>query len=234
MLCIPICARTTEAALALMERAEPLADCLELRIDQITDCHLEPLMRKRRPGSGILVTNRRKAEGGSFLGSERERITLLQEAVALGADFVDIEASTAKPLLRALKAEIERHGSRTQWICSSHDLEGTPSESALHKRFDACTKIGADIVKICTYAREAADNLRVLGLIPYARQKGQEIIAFCMGEKGRISRVMAPLLGSYLSYASLDKGAESAPGQLTIGEMRQIQEILHDAGTEER
>jgi 3-dehydroquinate dehydratase len=55
-----------------------------------------------------------------------------------------------------------------------------------------------------------------------------------MGEKGRISRVMAPLLGSYLSYASLDTGAESAPGQLTIAEMRQIQEILHAAGTEER
>lgn len=234
MLCIPICAQTTEAALALMERAYPLADCLELRIDQIRDCHLEPLMKKRRPESGILVTNRSKAEGGGFPGSERKRIALLKRAVALGADFVDIEASTAKPLLRELKAEIEKYGSRTRWIISFHDLKKTPAAGALQKRFAACTKMGADIVKICTYAREVADNLRVLGLIPYARQKGQEIIAFCMGEKGRISRVMAPVLGSYLSFASLDKGAESAPGQLTIEEMRQIQEILHDAGTEER
>jgi 3-dehydroquinate dehydratase type I len=71
----------------------------------------------------------------------------------------------------------------------------------------------------------------VLGLSPYARKKGKGIIAFCMGEQGRISRVMALLLGSYLSFAALDKGAESAPGQLTIGEMRQLQEIL---GTGER
>ncbi|MCJ7664449.1 MAG: type I 3-dehydroquinate dehydratase [Desulfobacterales bacterium] len=234
MLCIPIVATTTEAALAQMEKAYPLADCLELRIDQIRDCRLEQLMKRRPRGAGILVTNRSKAEGGGFSGTERERIALLKQAVALGADLVDIEASTEKPLLRELKAQIKTHGSRTRWIISSHNLEGTPSESALQKRFNACSKMGADIVKICTVARAMADNLRVLGLIPYARKRGQGIIAFCMGEKGRISRVMAPLLGSYLSYASLDKGAESAPGQLTIGEMKQIQEILHAADTEER
>jgi len=234
VLCIPICAHTTEAALAQMEQAYPLADCLELRIDQIRNCNLEQLMQRRQPGKRILVTNRSKHEGGGFRGSERERIALLQEAVALGADLVDIEARTAKPLLKELKAEIEKQGSRTQLIISSHDLKVTPSASALQKRFDACSTIGADIVKICTYARKMDDNLRVLGLIPYARKRGKEIIAFCMGEKGRISRVIAPLLGSYLSYASLDKGAESAPGQLTIAEMKEIQEILHAAGHEER
>ncbi len=234
MLCIPICAQTTAVALAQMEQAYPLADCLELRIDQIRDCHLEQLMRQRQSGKQILVTNRREAEGGGFPGSERERIALLKQAVALGADLVDIEARTAKPLLKELKAEIERHGSRAQLIISHHDLKATPSEGALRKRFDCCNEIGADIVKICTYAREMEDNLRVLGLIPYARKRGQTIIAFCMGEKGRISRVMAPLLGSYLSYASLDKGAESAPGQLTIRETREILKILHAADTEER
>jgi len=234
VLCIPICAATTEAALAQMEQAYPLADCLELRIDQIKDCHLEQLMQRRQPGKRILVTNRREDEGGGFRGSERERIAFLQEAVALGADLVDIEARTEKPLLRELKAEIEKHGSRTRWIISHHDLKKTPAAGALQKRLNACSKMGADIVKICTFAREMEDNLRVLSLIPYARQRGQGIIAFCMGDKGRISRVMAPLLGSYLSYASLDKGAESAPGQLTIGETREILKILHAADAEER
>jgi 3-dehydroquinate dehydratase type I len=234
VLCIPICAPTTEAAVAQMEQAAPLADCLELRIDQIGDCNLGKLMQARRPGTRILVTNRRKDEGGGFQGSERARIALLQQAVALGADLVDIEQRTEKPLLRELKNAIKQHGSRTQLIVSHHDLKATASEGALRKRFAACRTMKADIVKICTYAREMADNLRVLGLIPYARQRNQAIIAFCMGEKGRISRVMAPLLGSSLSYVALDKGAESAPGQLTVGEMRQIQEILHAAAPEER
>jgi 3-dehydroquinate dehydratase type I len=234
VLCIPICAQTTAAAVAQMEQAYLLADCLELRIDRIGDCNLKQLMQGKRPGKRMLVTNRRQDEGGGFPGSERERVALLKQAVALGADLVDIEGRTAKPLLRELKAEIEKHGSRTQLIISFHDLKATPSGSALQKRFDGCSKIGADIVKLCTYAREMEDNLRVLGLIPYARKRGQAIIAFCMGEKGRISRVMAPLLGSYVSYASLDKGAESAPGQLTIAEMKEILKILHAANTEER
>jgi 3-dehydroquinate dehydratase/shikimate dehydrogenase len=234
VLCIPICAQTTAAAVAQMEQAYLLADCLELRIDRIGDCNLKQLMQGKRPGKRMLVTNRRQDEGGGFPGSERERVALLKQAVALGADLVDIEMRSAKPLLKELKAELERQGSRTQLIISHHDLKTTPSEEALRKRFAECSTMGADIVKICTFARAMDDNLRVLGLIPYARQRNQAIIAFCMGEKGRISRVMAPLLGSSLSYASLDKGAESAPGQLTIAEMRQIQEILHAAATEER
>jgi len=234
MICIPIVASTTEAALAQMERSSPLADVLELRIDQIRDVDLEKLMNGRQNDKRILVTNRRGDEGGGFSGSEPARVELLKEAVALGVDYVDIEAKTERHLITKLVAHIEKHDNRTKWIISSHDFSGTPSEGALQKRFHACSRTGADIIKIATYAHAMEDNLRVLGLIPYARNKGRAIIALCMGEQGKISRVMAPLLGAYWRYASLEKGAESAPGQLTIEEMQQIQEILSAAGTEAR
>jgi 3-dehydroquinate dehydratase type I len=94
------------------------------------------------------------------------------------------------------------------------------------KRLKACRTLGADIVKIVTLAETAEDNLRVLDLIPQALGMGQDIIAFCMGGKGRLSRVAAPLLGSCMSYASLEEGAESAPGQLTAGEMKKLLGIL--------
>jgi 3-dehydroquinate dehydratase type I len=226
MICIPIFATTTETAMAQMEKGASLADVLELRIDQIRDVELEQLMNGKRSGTRILVTNRRKDEGGGFPGNERERITLLKTAVALGADYVDIEASTEKPLISELVAQIEKHHHRTKWIISSHDFSGTPSDKTLQKRFDACRKIGGDIVKIVTYAHAVEDNLRVLELIPYARNKGQAIIALCMGEQGKISRVMAPLVGASWSYASLEKGAESAPGQLTAEEMRLIYKLV--------
>ncbi|OGP52569.1 MAG: type I 3-dehydroquinate dehydratase [Deltaproteobacteria bacterium RBG_13_52_11] len=232
MICIPIVARTNEAALAQMEKSSLLADILELRIDQIRDVDLKQLMNGKQ--TKILITNRRGDEGGGFAGTERERIELLKDAVALGADYVDIEARTEKPLLRELAAQIERYHARTKWIISYHDMSGTPSERTLQKKFDVCSRIGADIVKICTLAHAMEDNLRVLRLIPYARDKGQAIIALCMGEQGRISRVMAPLLGSSWSYASLEKGAESASGQLTIEEMKQIHKILSGAGIAER
>ena len=231
MICIPIVATTTEAAAAQMEKVAPQADVLELRIDQIKDVDLNRLINGKQTGKQILVTNRRKEEGGSFSGGERERVALLKDAVALGTDYVDIEAGTEKHLMGELVAQIEKHHHRTKWIISSHDFSGTPSDEALRKRFDACSRMGSDIVKIVTHAQAMEDNLRVLGLIPYARNKGRAIIALCMGEQGKISRVMAPLLGAYWSYASLEKGAESAPGQLTAEEMRLIYSLL---GTEER
>lgn len=231
MICIPICATTTEAAVAQMEKCALPADVLELRIDQIRDVDLEQLMNAKRTGKRILVTNRRKDEGGGFPGSERERVALLKDAVALGADYVDIEAGTEKHLIGDVWNQIEKHHHRTKWIISSHDFSGTPPEEELRKRFDACSRMGGDIVKIVTHAQAMEDNLRVLGLIPYARGKGRAIIALCMGEQGKISRVMAPLLGAAWSYASLEKGAESAPGQLTAEEMRLIYKLL---GTEER
>jgi 3-dehydroquinate dehydratase type I len=234
MICIPVVARTTEEAVVQMGQIARLADIVELRIDQIEDVDLKQLLNGKRTGQRILVTNRRQAEGGGFAGSEHERVGLLMEAIALGADYVDIEAQTEKRLLKELIAQIERHHRRAKWIISDHDFSGTPSERALLKRFETCSRTGADIVKIVTFAHTAEDNLRVLSLIPFARAKGRAIIALCMGEQGRISRVMAPLLGSYLSYASLGKGRESAPGQMTIEEMRKIQEILTSPGTQER
>jgi 3-dehydroquinate dehydratase type I len=231
MICIPIAATTTETAMAQMEKGASLADVLELRIDQIRDVDLQQLMNGKRSGKRILVTNRHKDEGGGFPGNERERVELLKDAVALGADYVDIELRTEKHLIKELVTQIKRYYGRTKWIISTHDFSGTPPEGVLKKRFDACSKTGADIVKICTYAHKLEDNLRVLGLIPYAQNKDRAIIALCMGEKGKISRVMAPLLGASWSYASLEKGAESAPGQLTAEEMRLIYRLV---GAEER
>jgi len=228
MICIPIVAKDQRAALMQMERGFPLADILELRIDQIKNLNLEGLLRWKR--GRVLVTNRRKDEGGGFSGTERERVKLLKEAVALGVDYVDIEVRTEEALIKELSAKIGNHHGRVKWIVSHHDFSGTPSERSLRRRLDECNRTGADIVKIVTYANTVDDNLRVLGLIPYARRRGLEIIAFCMGEVGQISRIMAPLLGSYSSYVSLEKGAESAPGQLTVEEIRQVFSILNAVG----
>ncbi|GAI66511.1 unnamed protein product [marine sediment metagenome] len=224
MICIPIVARTNEEALLKMERSFPLSDVIELRIDSIRNVDLSELIAAKR--GKILITNRKMDEGGRFEGSERERVTLLKEAVKLGAEFVDIELSTENTLIEELLFIIRNHDNKTKLIVSHHDFNRTSSEKELKDRFNECLKAGADIVKLITYANSMEDNLMVLNLIPYAKRKNGEIIAFCMGDLGRISRAMAPLLGSYLSFASLEKGDESAPGQMTAREMKQIFRIL--------
>ena len=85
---------------------------------------------------------------------------------------------------------------------------------------------GADIVKIVTRARAMEDNLRVLNMIPMARRLGIQIITFCMGPMGRISRIASPLLGGYLAFASLAEGEESAEGQMPLIEMKKILNLV--------
>lgn len=224
MICIPIVATTNEGALERMAAALPQADLVELRLDFIEEIDLEMLLSGKE--GRILVTARRKEEGGNFRGSETERIALLRHAVRMGADLVDVELGTDEALTAMLVEEIHREGNHTKLIVSSHDFKGTPPYRTLQDLCNRCAARGADIVKIVTCADSMEDNLTILQLIAWAREKSQEIIALCMGERGTISRVMAPLLGSYLTFASLGEGEESAPGQLTAHEMQEIFRIL--------
>ena len=224
MICISILPETNEEALCLLTRALPEADLVELRIDRIGQPDLPLLLHAGK--ARILVTNRRRDEGGFFASCENRRMALLREAVALGARFVDIEARTGSAAVGKLGRAIRAKKGKTRLIVSHHDLKGTPTRQTLMKRFKTCRLLGADIVKIVTLANRVEDNLRVLELIPQALGMGQDIIAFCMGEKGRLSRVAAPLLGSRIGYASLEDGAESAPGQLTAERMKKILRLL--------
>ena len=226
MICIPIVAATNEEALRQRDKCFPLADVVELRIDFIGNANLEKLLSTKN--GKILVTARRKDEGGNFEGDEEKRFSLLSKAVTLRADFVDIELSTDETFTKKLLGDIKKHGDQTKLIVSHHDFKGTPSESKLQNIFNECVGRGAHIVKIATCANSAEDNLKILKLISYAKKTNRKIIGLCMGEKGKISRIMAPYFGSYLSFASLEKGAESAPGQLTVEEMREIFRILKD------
>ncbi len=223
-ICIPIVAETGEEALRKMGRPLPedrlLEIIFELRMDRMKGVNLQRILREKK--KKIVVTNRRREEGGGFQGTEKERIAVIREAVILGADYVDIEASTDHTLLMEAKALIAAHGHKTMLIVSFHDFEKTPSERMLRQKLGECVAWAPDIVKIASRANTDEDNLKSLSLLPYARKNGQAIISFCMGEKGKISRVMSLLLGAYMGFASLREGEESAPGQFSIAEMLQV------------
>ncbi|NWF53473.1 MAG: type I 3-dehydroquinate dehydratase [Syntrophaceae bacterium] len=222
MICVSVMAGSNHEAIRMMKRGFALADMVELRLDRIVRPAL-PALIKAREGT-LLVTNRRKEEGGFFEGSEKDRVGLLAQAANLGADYLDVEAGTGKQGIGRLKAEIGAKA--TRMIVSHHDFQRTPPWNGLVRRLDACRAYGAHAVKIVTLARSMEDNIRLMRIIPRSLAQGQPIIAFCMGPLGRVSRILAPLLGSFLTYVSLRKGAESAPGQFTVGEMRKIMGLL--------
>ena len=229
--CIPIIAETEEMALLKISRPLP-EDCFleilfELRVDRMREIKLERILKEK--GKKFVVTNRRREQGGGVQGTEKERISHLLKAVDLGADYVDIEASTDAALLAKVKAAIADQGFKTLLIVSSHDFVNTPSERSLKQKLEEGAALAPDILKIVSRADTQEDNLKSLGLIPYARKNGQEIISFCMGDKGRMSRVMSLFLGAYMGFASLSKGEESASGQLSLAEMITVLSTLSGA-----
>jgi 3-dehydroquinate dehydratase type I len=170
----------------------------------------------------VIATNRPQAEGGRWSGTEKDRRRLLEEALEWGVHALDVEFSTEANWRREFYA---RRG-KTRLILSWHDFAGTPETSKLEEHFHAMLAQEADILKLVTQAQTLEDNLRLLALIPRARAAGQEIIAFCMGPLGKWSRVAAAFLGSFLTFAPFNPKQASAPGQVTVDEMRRIWRML--------
>ena len=211
MICIPITARSPEDTVSEMISASKHADIVELRIDYIPElqnaeeCIEESLKRKTKP---VIITNRPEREGGKFNGSEQDRLCLLQKAIDLGADYVDVEYDSIEQIIRRNSSKI---------IISHHNFKETPHN--LSKIYDDICQQKPDIVKIVTYANDIIDNIRIFELLKSAQIP---TISFCMGESGYISRILTKKFGGFLTFASLEKGKESAPGQLTVNELSKI------------
>jgi len=173
----------------------------------------------RKSKKPCIVTNRTKREGGQFSGSEEERIVLLKQAMVAGAEYVDIETSTPKELLKPF-LESER---KSKVILSYHNFTDTPEE--IEHLYELMCGMPADILKIVTYARDINNNLALFNLIHRSKKDGKKLIALCMGEKGEISRILSPLLGGFLTFGSLETGKETAPGQITGASLRDIYRV---------
>lgn len=219
-ICVPVVEPTVNRARGKYLRAARKGLLAEIRLDYLEQPDLKRLFRTH-PGP-VIATNRLPAEGGRWQGSERERRRLLAEALELGADFLDMELAAEAAWRRDLW---ERRDS-AKIILSWHDFSETPETERLEAVLQEMLAAEADILKVVTLARQPEDCLRVLALIPRARAQGREIIAFCMGPLGKWSRVVAPLLGSFLSFAPFTKKGASAPGQLTVNELKRAWKAL--------
>src|SRR4051812_48941163 len=79
----------TVAELARARDGTAAADLVELRLDGVTDIDVAGALAGR--SKPVVVTCRPTWEGGRFDGSEEERRRILESALALGAEYVDIE-----------------------------------------------------------------------------------------------------------------------------------------------
>lgn len=214
-----ICAVITSNDLETIRQVEPWVDLFEVRIDHIGDGWQSLAKQLNQPW---IACNRIASEGGRWQQSEDERIEELLKAVELGASMIDIELATA-----SLDKVIPLIKPRAQCLLSFHDLTGTPPLSEMQKIIRRQLDTGADLCKVVTTANRAEDNLTVLQLV--ANFPKVRVVSFAMGTLGLISRILCPLVGGDFTYASIEPGKESAPGQLTVTELRKIYGLVKNA-----
>lgn len=206
MICAVITEKSAEEFLRAIARALERADLVELRLDYLDlPINLAPLLAAAR-GKAV-VTCRPRSQGGFFKGAEKDRLDLLLRADEAGAAYVDVEFACLGRLSRRL--------ARAKLILSHHDFEKMPLD--LPEIARSMESAGADVVKVVGFARDAADNAVIFDILKNARRP---TVALAMGEFGLASRILAPRFGAAWTYASVQKGAESAPGQITIEELR--------------
>ncbi|MDM7919964.1 MAG: type I 3-dehydroquinate dehydratase [Methanosarcina sp.] len=216
MFCIPIVAKNTRSALKKISDAKEHADILELRLDLMDSFDLSEIIQTaERP---VIVTYRSVKEGGQGRHDPFTIVSYLKSAADENAAYIDVELR----MPAELRNEILKNRKKSRIIISTHMMEYTPSKDDLMSLFDESVRAGGDVVKIVTMAKSIEDNLRMLELVSEVGKRGTDIIAFCMGPLGRMSRVFSLLMGGYLTFASLEEGEESASGQIPVKEMKKL------------
>jgi 3-dehydroquinate dehydratase/shikimate dehydrogenase len=105
-------------------------------------------------------------------------------------------------------------------IVSMHDFENTVRD--LPFQFDLLERLTGKTIKIAVGAADAADTIGVWNLLDRARAAGKRVIPIAMGEAGKWTRILGLAHGSPITYASLDAGDETAPGQISAADLTDV------------
>ncbi|MEX0657102.1 MAG: type I 3-dehydroquinate dehydratase [Nitrosopumilaceae archaeon] len=216
--CVTIAEKTPQKLSQVVKKATKKSNYVEIRFDFLIPSQVpESLELVKKYLNRSVCTLRPKSEGGKFSGSENERISILKLIAEYNPFLLDIEYNTLRKN-KQFTNYIKK--TRTDLLVSWHDFKKTPSDSFLSKILNKMTKFSKNI-KIVTTAKSTNDSSRVLSL--YNNAQKLNLIAFSMGEYGKMSRILCLFLGSPYTYVSLERPI--APGQFSLDEIKSIIKI---------
>lgn len=239
LICVPIFVDDPESAERECRAARDAgADLVELRVDAFFAGEAEQAEAQTRAilrlvahsPLPVILTCRPVLEGGQYDGPDDARIAMLERAATASApgeqppSYLDVELATytrSANLKQKVNLAVDHPGQvrsvNTSLILSAHDFHTRPPD--LVRRLGLMAQEpAARVVKIAFRARSLRDNLELLDFLA-ERVTGKPTIALAMGPFGLMSRVLAPKFDAFLTFASLRRESETAPGQPLMDEL---------------
>lgn len=215
-LCIPLQKPTA----ALLKKAERVGDLVELWADALSQKQLVALIKATQ--SPVVVTCKDKAEKGVFTGGDQTKIEVLAEAAKAGATYIDCGSHVAQSEVNQLKKSLKN--TAAQLILSTHFWTKTPVIEELLKHAKELKKRGADIVKIATTIKSPVDVVTLFELATRLKSKATSFVIVGMGPLSKVARIGCTVLGGEFTFAALSTKYTTAPGQMTVKEVRELVE----------
>ncbi|WP_051604903.1 type I 3-dehydroquinate dehydratase [Lachnobacterium bovis] len=175
----------------------------------------------------FIYTVRTKPQGGEIELDETNLMKLYNVAVeSETVDFIDMECFSMK-LANDEVQRIQKSGKKV--IISHHEFNETPNEQVLKNIFEELNNTKADVVKIAVMPQNSNDVVKLLKFTCDIKDEypDRPVITISMGKLGVVSRLMGEVFGSVLTFATMEK--QSAPGQLTQNQVKEILEVIHKA-----
>ena len=206
MLCVCISGPSYEEALSQIESTMQ-ADLYEMRLD-LFDFSLDRLKELQSSfNKPIIFTLRSKSQGGKCFLGKKERLEKIKKLAFLGPDYIDLERNTPKAFIKNIKNSFPK----IKIILSYHNFDNTPK--ALASILALMQKTEASYYKIACQTNSSLDAFRLL----FLAKDSSNVITIGMGEKGALTRILAPIVGMDFTYCSTQETSAVAPGQLSIG-----------------
>ena len=211
MICLVLTGTTIEENLDLIHRNSEYIDLVELRMDLLNDGE------KKKAASfpdltdvPVILTCRRKSDGGAFEDSEKRRMALIERALDGNFAYVDIEEDIKRSVILQ-KAQQKN----IKIIRSFHDFNGIPTD--LYHQISRLSSKG-QIPKIAVTPNSVLDVIQLFRIEKELSHITRKIIVG-MGPYGVPTRILYKRLGSMLTFTSEN---EIAPGQISAKTMHDV------------
>jgi 3-dehydroquinate dehydratase-1/3-dehydroquinate dehydratase/shikimate dehydrogenase len=215
--CVSLIEQGVKEAVAAGLKAQELgADLIEVRFDQMAKLP-EDLSLFRKITVPKIATLRPVDQGGSSTHSDEERARFFRRAARIGFQYLDIELNSP------LSSQIGRELRDVKIICSYHDLEGTPEVMRIIELLVSASSRG-HLAKVAFKINDISELSRLVEASRLFSASGERHIIIGMGALGEITRVRSKDFGNDFTYASLEPGKESAPGQLDVSTLKALGE----------